>query len=75
MANVHWQRKAASDELFDTLFFATGERVVKQRNPDDVTLTAGQFKIVIKHFRLITVNGDKCRSVSEAKFVVQESLT
>lgn len=75
MANVHWQRKAASDELFDTLFFATGERVVKQRNPDDVTLTAGEFKIVIKHFRLITVNGEKCRSVSEAKFVVQESLT
>lgn len=74
MANIHFQRKAASDELRDTLFFATGERVVKQRNPDDVTLTAGEFKIVIKHFRMITVNGDKCRSVSEAKYVVQEAI-
>lgn len=74
MANVHFQRKAASDELRDTLFFATGSRVQKQRNPDDVTLTADTFKVVIKHFRMITVNGEKCRSVSEAKFVIQEMI-
>lgn len=74
MANVHFQRKAASDELRDTLFFATGLRVTKERNPDDVTLKAGQFTVVIKHFRLITVNGDKCRSVPEAKYAVQQLI-
>jgi hypothetical protein len=74
MANVHFQRKQASDELRDTLFFATGCRVEKQRNPDDVTLIADNYKVVIKHFRLITVNGDKCRSVSEAKYAIQELL-
>jgi len=74
MANVHFQRKAASDELRDTLFFATGSRVEKQRNPDDVTLTVENFKVVIKHFRMITVNGEKCRSVPEAKFVIQEMI-
>lgn len=71
MANFHFQRKAASDELRDTLFFATGSLVQKQRNPNDITLTVDIFKVVIKHFRLITVNGDKCRSVSEAKYVIQ----
>ena len=75
MANFHFQRKAASDELRDTLFFATGSLVEKQRNPDDVTLTAGGFKVVIRHFRLITVNGDKCRSVSEAKYTIQEMIS
>jgi hypothetical protein len=73
-ANVHFLRKLASDELVDTLFFATGFRVEKTRTPDFVTLKAGQFEVKIKTNRSITVNGDKCKSVPEAKYVIQESL-
>jgi hypothetical protein len=73
-ANNHYLRKLASDELSDTLFFATGSRVTKSRTPDTVTLTAGQFTVVIKHTRLITVNGDKCKSIPEAKYVVQDLI-
>jgi hypothetical protein len=74
MANNHFLRKLASDELMDTLFFATGSRVTKTKTPDTITLTAGKFTIVIKHTRLIHVNGDKCKSIPEAKYVVQGML-
>lgn len=73
-ANIHFLRKIASDELRDTMFFATGERVVKTKSPNHVVLQAGQFNVKIVSNRNITVNGDKCRSIPEAKYVIQESL-
>lgn len=73
-ANIHFLRKLASDELCDTLFFATGKRVEKTKTSNHVTLTAGQFDVKIVTNRNITVNGDKCRSIPEAKYVIQESL-
>lgn len=74
MTNHHFQRKLASDELYDTLFFATGEYPIKSKQPEFRTLVAPGFHIKILHFKNITVNGDKCKSVSEAKYVVQDSL-
>lgn len=74
MANVHFLRKMASDELRDTLFFATGERVSKEKGKDAVTLTVPNIKVVIKTNRSITVNGDRCKSVPEAKYVVQQLI-
>jgi hypothetical protein len=74
MANVHFQRKIASDELRDTLFFATGNRAEKIKTPEFVTLRVPEFEVKILNFKNITVNGDKCRSVSEAKFVIQDSI-
>lgn len=74
MANVHFLRKMASDELRDTLFFATGERVAKVKGKDAVTLTVPSIEVVIKTNRSITVNGDKCKSVPEAKYVVQQII-
>lgn len=74
MANVHFLRKMASDELRDTLFFATGERVAKEKGKDVVTLSVPEIKVVIKTNRNITVNGDKCKSVPEAKYVVQQLI-
>lgn len=74
MANIHFQRMIAGDELRDTLFFATGNRAEKVKTPEFVTLRVPEFEVKIKHFKHITVNGDVCRSVSEAKFVIQELI-
>lgn len=73
-ANVHFLRKIASDELMDTLFFATGSRVVKTKQKSHWDLSAGGIAVKIVTNRNITVNGDKCKSVPEAKYVIQEML-
>ena len=73
-ANVYFLRKLASDELLDTLFFATGEVPKKEKQPDFWTLTAGKYKVLIYTNRKITVNGDKCKSAPEAKYVIQQML-
>lgn len=72
--NVHFQRKMASDELWDTLFFATGEYPTKVKQPEFRSLEVPGFHVKIVNFRNITVNGDKCKSVGEAKFVIQELI-
>lgn len=72
--NVHFQRKLASDELGETLFFATGFRVEKEKLPDFRILRVPGYEVKISNFRNILVNGEKCRSVSEAKFIIQDSL-
>ena len=74
MSNVHFQRKVASDELWDTLFFATGEYPEKTKQPEFRTLEVPGFFVKIVNFKNITVNGDRCKSVSEAKYVIQELI-
>jgi hypothetical protein len=74
MANIHFLRKLASDDLMDTLFFATGSRVVKTKQKSHWDLSAGPFNVKIVTNRNITVNGDKCKSIPEAKYVIQEML-
>lgn len=72
--NVHFQRKLASDELWDTLFCATGEYPVKTKTPEFRTLEVPGFHVKIMNFRNILINDDKCRSVSEAKYAIQELI-
>ena len=72
--NVHFQRKLASDELWDTLFFATGAYPVKNKTPEFRTLQVPGFHVKIVNFRNILVNNDKCRSVAEAKYAIQELI-
>ena len=74
MTNHHFQRKIASDELYDTLFFATGERPLKSKTEDLRTLDVTGFKVKIMHFRNIVINGDRCHSVAEAKYVIQDLI-
>lgn len=74
MANIHFLRKLASDELQDTLYFATGNLPVKERNEDFVILKSLPFEVKIINIRNILVNGDKCRSIPEAKYVIQQYL-
>lgn len=72
--NVHFQQKVASDELWDTLFCATGEYPTKTKSDTFRTLDVPGFHVKIMNFRNIVVNGDKCKSVGEAKFVIQELI-
>ena len=72
--NVHFQRKIASDELWDTLFFATGSYPQKTKQPEFRALEVPGLYVKIVNFKNLSVNGDKCRSVSEAKYVIQELI-
>jgi hypothetical protein len=74
VANVHFLRKLASDELRDTMFFATGQVPSKERDPKFVLLKADWINVKIVTNRNITVNGDKCKSVHEAKFAIQQLI-
>jgi hypothetical protein len=71
MANVHFLRKLASDELRDTMFFCTGERPIKTKEPTWVKLDVPSISVKIVTNRNITVNKEKCKSIHEAKWVIQ----
>lgn len=74
MANMQFLRKIAYDELYDTLFFATGIIPVRTKTDEFWTVTAGPFSLKIVNNRNITVNGERCKSTPEAKFVIQDLL-
>ncbi len=70
-ANIHFLRKMACDELFDTVFFATGQRVNKTKNKDGYILSTPTLEVKIASNKRIFVNNDFCRNVPEAKWVIQ----
>ena len=74
MANVHFLRKMASDELWDTLFFATGQVPVKEKSKDFTILKTDRFAAKIYHTRRIEVNKEKLKSVYEAKLFLQRNI-
>ena len=75
MSNIHFQMKLISDELWDTMFFCTGNRPISSKTKESRTLSFDTgFKVLIKSFRSISVNGDMCKSIPEAKFVIMKEL-
>lgn len=73
--NNAFMRKLVSDELRDTLFFATGQRPVKERGKDVIILTVEGFaEVKIHSHKRIYVNGDMCRHSPEAKYAIQELI-
>lgn len=75
MANIHFLRKIAVDELWDTMFFATGQRPVKEKTPNFYILKADNLELKIHSTNRVIVNGDTCRSVHQAKYAVAEILS
>ena len=64
-----------ADELWDTLFFATGQHPEKEKTKDYTILRVPGFaEVKIHSHRKIYVNGDFCRYSPEAKFVIQEMI-
>ena len=75
MSNVHFQMKQVSDELWDTMFFCTGKYPTSEKGKESRTLSFDSgFKVLIKSFRSILVNGDMCKSIPEAKFIIMKEL-
>lgn len=75
MANMHFLRKLACDELYDTLFFATGEVPVKTKSPEHIIMRSADLSIKVVHPRKIYVNGDLCKSTREAKYAVCDIIS
>ena len=71
MANIHFERKACSDELRETLFFATGEVPAKDRQAAYVALKTSGFNIKIVGFKNIMVNGKRLNSLTQARYEIQ----
>ena len=73
--NVAFMRKMVADELWDTLFFATGQTPEKEKGKDVIILRVPGFaEVKIHSHKKIYVNGDFCRYSPEAKFVLQELI-
>lgn len=67
MANIYFSRKVASDELLETLFFATGTSPTKEKSKDFTLLKADQFEAKVYSSYRIEINKVKCKSISEVK--------
>ena len=74
MANNYFLRKLAQDDLWDTVFFATGEVPQKEKTDSYTILKTTPFTLKIYHNRNIHVNGRKCKSVHEVRTFIQENL-
>lgn len=63
--------KLVTDEIAETLFFATGSRVFKSKNNGIVSLLASDITVdLISHTKII-VNGKKFKHSSIAKHYIQ----
>jgi hypothetical protein len=60
-------RKLVVDELMDTLFFATGEVVKKERAPKAYILTTPVIQIEVESHRKIKLNGNVYQRVYQVK--------
>lgn len=74
MANIHFERKACSNELKETLFFATGVVPVKEKFSTHVTLKALDIEVKIVDFKNITVNSTKLKSLAQARYEIQRMI-
>lgn len=69
--NNNFVLKLITDEIAETLFFATGSRVFKSRNNGIVSLLASDITVdLISHTKII-VNGKKFKHSSIAKHYIQ----
>lgn len=73
MANIHFLRKLAQDDLWDTLFFSTGEVPQKTKNPNYIILKTRPFEMKIYSNRRITLNDTKYKSIHEVKLAIQRA--
>lgn len=72
--NTAFTNKLIKDELKDTLFFATGEYVQSMKKDGTYSLETNQFKVIIKGYKNIMVNEERCKSPREAKWQISHSI-
>lgn len=71
MANIHFLRKMAQDDIWDTLVFAAGEIPVKTKTKDFVELKTKPFDVRIYSNRRIVINGNKLTAIKDVKQFIQ----
>jgi hypothetical protein len=69
--NNNFILKLISEEIADTLFFATGSRVFKTRNNGVVSLLASDITVDLVSHTKIIVNGKKFKHSSIVKHYIQ----
>lgn len=71
MANNFFLRKLAQDELWDTIFFASGEVPTKTKSNAFVELQTKRLDVKIYTDKNIYVNGSKFKSINDVKRYIQ----
>ena len=73
--NAAFTNKLIKDEMKDTLFFATGEYPQSTKEDKHVyVMKTSAFKVIIKGYRNILVNDEKCTSPREAKWLISHAI-
>ena len=71
MANVAFIRKLIADELYDTMFFATGVIPTKTRSKASTILEVPFIKVEIVNGRKVYLNGMEYRHGGQVKKDIQ----
>jgi hypothetical protein len=74
MANIAFMRKLISDELYDTLYFVSGEVPVKTRTNASTILEVPRIKIKIINGRKIYFNDKEYKYSSQIKKDIQQEF-
>lgn len=72
MSNVNFFTKLAVDEMYDTIFFATGERPTKVYSDTSVQLVTTVCESEIINARKIIVDNNRFKNTATAKIYIQE---
>lgn len=71
MANVAFIRKLIADELYDTMYFVSGEIPIKTRSKASTILEVPRIKVEIINGRKVYLNGMEYRHAGQIKKDIQ----
>ena len=74
MSNVNFFTKLAVDEMYDTIFFATGERPTKVYSDASVRLVTTVCESEIINARKIIVDNNRLKTLQLRKSIFKKSI-
>lgn len=74
MANVAFIRKLITDDLYDTMYFVSGEIPVKTRSKASTILEVPRIKVEVINGRKVLLNGIEYRHGGQVKKDIQEQF-
>lgn len=74
MANIAFIRKLIADELYDTLFFVSGEVPLKTRSKASTILEVPRIKVEIINGRKMYMNGTEYRFSGQIRQDIQQEF-
>lgn len=74
MANIAFIRKLIADELYDTLFFVSGEVPLKTRSKASTILEVPRIKVEIINGRKMYMNGTEYRFSGQIRQDIQREF-